>query len=91
MRRNKEISTPDVMAHLLLTQIKNIKLYHCLKGVASIWTTAFLTNVFVRTSSLLLALYTTSKIFDFLVIPEKWIFNLKEWYQYRMIPTIPYD
>ena len=32
--------------------------YHCLKGVASIWMMALLTSVFVRTSSLLEALYT---------------------------------
>merc|ERR1719323_2338171 len=35
--------------------------YHCLNGWASIWMMAFLTRVFVRTSSLLEALYTTSR------------------------------
>ena len=40
---------------------------HCLKGVASIWTMQFLTRVFVLTSSLLLALYTTSNTRVFLV------------------------
>ena len=42
--------------------------YHCLKGVASIWTMQFLTSVLVRTSSLLLALYTTSSSLVFLVM-----------------------
>lgn len=36
--------------------------HHCLKGVLSIWTIQFFTNVLVLTSSLLLALYTTSSI-----------------------------
>merc|ERR1740123_2990236 len=34
--------------------------YHCLKSWASICTMVFLVSVFVRTSSLLVALYTTS-------------------------------
>merc|ERR1719377_262064 len=34
--------------------------YHCLKSVASTCTIAFFTSVFVRTSSLFEALYTTS-------------------------------
>merc|ERR1719222_982381 len=37
-----------------------LRRYHCLKGCASIWMMAFFTSVFVRTSSLLEALYTTS-------------------------------
>merc|ERR1719284_1456052 len=42
-------------------------LYHCLNGCPSIWTTEFFVNVFVRTSSLLVALYTTSRIRTFFV------------------------
>merc|ERR1740121_195455 len=41
--------------------------YHCLKGWASICTTEFFVSVFVRTSSLLVALYTTSRRRTFFV------------------------
>ena len=50
--------------------IEKIKAHHCLNGVESIWIMAFFTRVFVLTSSLLLALYTTSRSLDFLEIPE---------------------
>lgn len=42
----------------------NLLIYtnHCLNGVESICTMQFFTRVFVRTSSLLVALYTTSMI-----------------------------
>ena len=36
--------------------------YHWRKGMQSTWTMQFFTSVFVLTSSLLLALYTTSRI-----------------------------
>ena len=47
----------------------SLNTHHCLKGAQSTWMMQFFTSVFVLTSSLLLALYTTSKTRDFLVTP----------------------